>query len=76
MSIKAKTTTPKPEDKPRLTPKLRFPEFQDAGEWVEVPLSELVASLAARGETPSFRHPAVVAGQAWAGSREVRGDGK
>ena len=27
------------------TPELRFPEFRDAGEWEEVPLSKLVSSL-------------------------------
>ena len=39
MSNKAKTTTPKPDGKPALTPKLRFPEFRDAGGWEEQTLS-------------------------------------
>ena len=38
MSNKAKNTPPKPEDKPALTPKLRFPEFRDAEGWVPMRL--------------------------------------
>jgi type I restriction enzyme S subunit len=33
MSSKANTTTPKPDGKPALTPKLRFPEFREAAGW-------------------------------------------
>jgi len=40
MSNKAKTTTPKPDGKPALTPKLRFPEFRGAEGWSEKPLKE------------------------------------
>lgn len=41
-------------------PRLRFPEFQDAGEWEEVPLSKLVSSLDAgvsvnAGDRPATR---------------------
>lgn len=39
MSNKAKTTTPKPDGKPALVPKLRFPEFRDAEGWEEQTLS-------------------------------------
>jgi len=38
MSSKAKPTTPKPDGKPALTPKLRFPEFRDAAGWSQVQL--------------------------------------
>ena len=39
-------------------PKLRFPEFRDAGEWEEVPLSELVGSLDAGVSVNSGDRPA------------------
>lgn len=39
MSSKTKTTTPKPDGKPALVPKLRFPEFRDAEGWEEQTLS-------------------------------------
>ena len=41
MSNKAKTTTPKPDGKPALTPKLRFLEFRDAPGWKSKRLGEL-----------------------------------
>jgi type I restriction enzyme S subunit len=40
MSNKAKTTTPKPDGKPALTPKLRFPGFSTP--WVFEPLSKVL----------------------------------
>lgn len=40
MSNKAKTTTPKPDGKPALVPKLRFPEFRDAAGWETKKLGE------------------------------------
>lgn len=43
MSNKAKTTTPKPDGKPALTPKLRFPEFRDAGVWTTETLGSVAA---------------------------------
>jgi type I restriction enzyme S subunit len=43
MSNKAKTTTPKPDGKPALTPKLRFPEFRDAGAWTTETLGSVAA---------------------------------
>ena len=39
-------------------PRVRFPEFQDAGEWVEVPLSKLVSSLDAGVSVNSGDRPA------------------
>jgi type I restriction enzyme S subunit len=39
-------------------PRLRFPEFQNAGEWEEVPLSELVGSLDAGVSVNSGDRPA------------------
>ena len=39
MSPKPPATTPQPDGKPALTPKLRFPEFRDAGGWEEETLS-------------------------------------
>ena len=38
MSNKAKETTMKPDGKPALTPRLRFPEFRDAEGWNETSL--------------------------------------
>ncbi|ALM85334.1 restriction endonuclease subunit S [Bordetella sp. N] len=38
MSSKNKTTAAKEEAKPALVPKLRFPEFQSAGDWTTVEL--------------------------------------
>lgn len=38
MSSKTKTTTPKPDGEPGVTPKLRFPEFRDAEGWSQVQL--------------------------------------
>jgi type I restriction enzyme S subunit len=42
MSSKAKTTTQKPDGKPALTPKLRFPEFRDAEGWKEIELGQRI----------------------------------
>jgi len=58
MSSKTKTTATKQDGKPALVPKLRFPEFQNAGEWEEVPLSELVGSLDAGVSVNSGDRPA------------------
>ena len=44
MSNKAKTTTTKPDGKPALTPKLRFPEFRDAEGWEETQLQSELSS--------------------------------
>ena len=41
MSNKLKTAALKPDGKPALTPKLRFPEFRDAEEWKSKRLGEL-----------------------------------
>jgi type I restriction enzyme, S subunit len=41
MSSEVKTTTVEKEDKPALTPKLRFPEFQDAEGWTGAQLITL-----------------------------------
>ncbi|SFK45747.1 restriction endonuclease subunit S [Methylocapsa palsarum] len=40
-------------------PRLRFPEFQNAGDWEEVPLSELVSSLDAGVSVNSGDRPAL-----------------
>ena len=40
MSSKTKTATPKPDGKPALTPKLRFPAFRGTEGWSEKPLKE------------------------------------
>ncbi len=42
MSSKTKTTDMKEETKTALVPKLRFPEFQEAGSWSMVPLGSAV----------------------------------
>ena len=41
MSNKTEEARAKPTAKPALVPKLRFPEFRDAGEWAIQPMSEL-----------------------------------
>jgi len=45
MSNKTKTITPKPDGKPVLTPKLRFPEFRDAAGWDTTPGDELFEQI-------------------------------
>lgn len=42
MSNRMKTTGTKEDDKPKLVPKLRFPEFRNTEEWVEHKLDDLV----------------------------------
>jgi len=42
-------------------PRLRFPEFEEAGQWAEIPLSKLVSALDAgvsvnSGDRPAMRH--------------------
>ena len=51
MSNKAKTTTPKPDGKPALTPKLRFPEFREAAGWEETRLQEIARPVSDRAVT-------------------------
>lgn len=51
MSNKAKTTTPKPDDKPALTPKLRFLEFREAAGWRVRKLNELLFEAKHRNRT-------------------------
>lgn len=41
MNSKTKTTTTKPDGKPALTPKLRFPEFREAEGWDADPLGDV-----------------------------------
>lgn len=43
MSYKAKTTATKEDGKPALVPKLRFPEFRDAGAWTTETLGSVAA---------------------------------
>ncbi|MCK9293472.1 MAG: restriction endonuclease subunit S [Desulfobulbaceae bacterium] len=45
MSNKTKTTTPKPDGKTALTPKLRFSEFRDAEGWDTTPGDELFEQI-------------------------------
>jgi hypothetical protein len=40
-----KTTTQKPDGKPALTPKLRFPEFRDAEGWEEKRFNEVLIQV-------------------------------
>lgn len=66
MSNKAITTTPMPDGKPALTPKLRFPEFRDAAGWEEKKLGEVAsffkgkgiskAEIATNGRYPCIRY--------------------
>jgi type I restriction enzyme S subunit len=50
MSRKTKTTTTKEEVKPALVPKLRFPAFQNAGEWEVKKLKDIGRVI--RGASP------------------------
>ena len=45
MSSKTKTTATKEDAKPALVPKLRFPEFKNAGEWSVKPLGRAAENL-------------------------------
>lgn len=70
MSNKAKTTTPKPDGKPALTPKLRFPEFQDAPGWEETPLDACLDYqqptpylVSDTKYSPAFKTPVLTAGK-------------
>lgn len=51
MSNKAKEMTMKPDGKPALTPKLRFPEFRDATGWDTTPGDKLFEQIANRQAT-------------------------
>ena len=55
MSNKAKETTMKPDGKPTLTPKLRFPEFRDAAGWEMKSIGQLGEVVT--GSTPSTAFP-------------------
>ncbi len=48
MSSKAKATTEKPDNKPTLVPKLRFPEFRDAEGWDVGALGEVAEFVSER----------------------------
>ncbi|MHB1332172.1 MAG: restriction endonuclease subunit S [Sulfuriferula sp.] len=56
MSNKAKTTTPKPDGKPALTPKLRFPEFRDAAGWEIGKVDELVDTVTPPKKLPTSHY--------------------
>ena len=51
MSNKAKTMSSKPDGKPALTPKLRFPEFRDAEGWKETQLKKIARPVSDRAVT-------------------------
>jgi type I restriction enzyme S subunit len=51
MSGKAKTTAMTSDRKPALTPKLRFPEFRDAGGWEETQLRTIARPVSDRAVT-------------------------
>jgi type I restriction enzyme S subunit len=48
MSNKAKTTAMKPDGNPALTPRLRFPEFRNAGGWEAATLEEVAEFVSER----------------------------
>ncbi len=56
MRNKAKTTTPKPDGKPALTPKLRFPEFRDAAGWETGKVDELVDTVTPPKKLPTSHY--------------------
>jgi len=51
MSSKARTTTPKPDGEPALTPKRRFPEFRELEGWKETQLQKIARPVADRAVT-------------------------
>ena len=56
MSNKANTTTPKPDGKPALTPKLRFPEFRDTAGWEIGKVDELVDTVTPPKKLPTSHY--------------------
>jgi restriction endonuclease S subunit len=56
MSIKTKTIATKEEARPALVPKLRFPEFQNAGEWQVITIgdSKPFVTSGSRGWAPFY----------------------
>ena len=70
MSNKAKTATMKNDGKSALTPKLRFPDFQNAGEWENKPLSACLDYhqptpylVSDTNYNPAFKTPVLTAGK-------------
>ncbi len=51
MNNKANTKTPKPDGKPALSPKLRFPEFRDAEGWEQTQLQKIARPVSDRAVT-------------------------
>ncbi len=51
MSCKTKTTAINADDKPALTPKLRFPEFRDTAGWEETQLQKIARPVTDRAVT-------------------------
>ena len=70
MSRKTKTTATKADGKPALVPKLRFPEFQNAVEWENKPLSTCLDYqqptpylVSGTNYSPAFKTPVLTAGK-------------
>lgn len=73
MSNKAEDTTMKPEGKLALEPRLRFPEFRDAGEWEETKLGD--SGKFTGGGTPSKDNNGYWAGKnPWISSSDISED--
>jgi type I restriction enzyme S subunit len=76
MSSKANTTTPKPDGKLALTPKLRFPAFQDLAGWEETRLGEVASFFKGKGISKAAiatngRHPCIRYGELYTRYGEV-----
>jgi type I restriction enzyme S subunit len=70
MSSDMKTTATNEEEKPALVPKLRFPEFQNAVEWENKPLSTCLDYqqptpylVSGTNYSPAFKTPVLTAGK-------------
>lgn len=71
MSSKTKTTATKEEARPALTPKLRFPEFREAGNWRATTVGNISDTVIAGG-TPSTSEKSFWGGEIrWMNSGEL-----
>jgi type I restriction enzyme S subunit len=79
MSDKPKATTLKPDGKPVLTPKLRFPGFRDTQGWEETRLGNVASFFKGKGISkadiaPNGRHPCIRYGELYTRYGEVIDD--
>jgi len=56
MSNEVKTANKQDDEKPALIPKLRFPEFQDAVEWIEGTVEEAIVTVTPPKKLPTSEY--------------------